>query len=626
MSEEESGVADDISSEQEYISPRASELIELNSAIKDDSERISRLREDIDAILDDEVQIASRDSLSTIEQAAEENIGDVYTALTVLLLAGLLVGAGSAALIGRGILGPVSSLKEGARRIGGGDLDHRIQTGSKDEMGELATAFNEMAASRQSREEEVRESERRFRQLFEQSVDALLVHDSRGRIVDCNEEAARSLGYTREELLTLSVADFATNLTESLDPRNASLWQRAMQGEVSQQNAIHLGEHRRKDGASFPVEVRVSGVDYGGERMILAAARDITERRAAESRLKAQHAVADTLARSGAVSEAAPEVLQSICYEMGWEIGELWEIDRKTSSGATSLRCSHIWVSEEIEAGEFASVSNSLELSRGEGLPGKAWESGDPVWVLGPEEIRDSPRIAAAENAGLQTALAFPVLIGEETVAVMGFYTTSRREIGEETLEMMSTMGSQLGQFFERKRAEASLRESEERLRSITSEAPVVIFQTNLEGRFEFVAGKGMEALGINPEDLVGESFHDAFADSPDVIEAMRRAYAGEEFSTTVEVQGVTFETFYRPQWEGPEVAGLIGVATDITERRQTEAALRESEERYRTILQSIEDGYFEVDLTGSLKFFNDALTHILRLPRERLMGANNRD
>ena len=484
-----------------------------------------------------------------------------------------------------------------------------------------------MAANRQQRESEIRESERRFRQLFDQSVDALIVHDSQGRVVDCNEEAARSLGYTREELLSLSVRDFATNLASAEKrPASGSLWQRALDGEISQEDNVHLGEHVRADGARFPVEVRVSGVDYGGERMILAAARDVTERRAAERRLRAQHAVAATLARSETIPEAAPEVLQSICAELDWEVGELWEMER--DSGSARLKCSHLWNAEDVDAGEFLSLSRGLELARGEGLPGRAWDRGEPVWVLGPEEVQDSPRVAAAERAGLHTALAVPILIGSEIVAVMGFYTTVRREVEGETLAMMSTTGSQLGQFFERKRAEAELRGSESRLRSVTSNAPVVLFQTDNEGTFEFAAGRGLDSLGIAPDALIGHSAYEVFSDNPDVLEAMERARTGEEFTTTIEVQGIFFETLYRPLWEDGEVSGLIGIANDITERRRAESELREGRARLEeerafleAVLENTEDAVVACDADGGLALFNHAARLFHGVPPEAALS-----
>lgn len=143
---------------------------------------------------------------------------------------------------------------------------------------------------RKRAERELAEREKRLQQLFEQSADALLVHDADGQIVDCNSEACRSLGYTKEEMLQMNVRDFATNLVSlaERDRQEPTLWQRLVSGG-QRRPGIRVGEHRRKDGTRFPVEVRLSAVDYGGRRMILAAARDITERQEAERRLREAH-------------------------------------------------------------------------------------------------------------------------------------------------------------------------------------------------------------------------------------------------------------------------------------------------------------------------------------------------
>lgn len=74
--------------------------------------------------------------------------------------------------------------------------------------------LDRMEAERKQAEEALRESQGQFKDLFDQSVDSLFVHDASGKIVDCNAEACRSLGYSRDELLRLSVKDFATNLAK----------------------------------------------------------------------------------------------------------------------------------------------------------------------------------------------------------------------------------------------------------------------------------------------------------------------------------------------------------------------------------------------------------------------------
>ncbi len=143
---------------------------------------------------------------------------------------------------------------------------------------------------RKRAEEALRESEQRFRQLFEQSVDAIFVHDEKGCFVDCNSQACRLLGYSREELLSLSVRDISCNvLTEEERARQekegGTLWQRAMSAEPGTFIESLEEMNRRKDGTTFPVEVRLGSVDYGGRKMMLVSTRDITERKALEDEL-----------------------------------------------------------------------------------------------------------------------------------------------------------------------------------------------------------------------------------------------------------------------------------------------------------------------------------------------------
>jgi PAS domain S-box-containing protein len=108
---------------------------------------------------------------------------------------------------------------------------------------------------RKAAEEAVKENEKRFRQLFNQSVDALFVHDASGNIEDCNAEACRALGYNREELLSLRIKDLATKQIseeEKSSRTGPTLWERALSGEPGKVAGIHIGEHRRKDGTAFP--------------------------------------------------------------------------------------------------------------------------------------------------------------------------------------------------------------------------------------------------------------------------------------------------------------------------------------------------------------------------------------
>jgi PAS domain S-box-containing protein len=184
--------------------------------------------------------------------------------------------------------------KDGSCKDGSSFWAEINATPYRDATGEIVGTLGAITdiTARKRTERALRESEQRFRQLFEQSVDALFVHDEKGRFVDCNSRACQLLGYTREELLDLSVEDVSCGmLTEEerllREQEGGTLWQRALrESEPGMFAFSHEEENRRKDGTTFPVEVRVGSVDYGGRRMILVSTRDITERRRAEEALK----------------------------------------------------------------------------------------------------------------------------------------------------------------------------------------------------------------------------------------------------------------------------------------------------------------------------------------------------
>ncbi len=132
--------------------------------------------------------------------------------------------------------------------------------------------------------QQLERSERHFRSLVEGAGDAIFVVAADQRIVDANQQACVSLGYSREELLELVVADIETGLTRD---QIAVLNQRVSEQQVQNAATSLMGTHRRKDGSTFPVEVRLSPVMGGPNELpsILALARDISERRQLEAQL-----------------------------------------------------------------------------------------------------------------------------------------------------------------------------------------------------------------------------------------------------------------------------------------------------------------------------------------------------
>ncbi len=126
------------------------------------------------------------------------------------------------------------------------------------------------------------------------------------------------------------------------------------------------------------------------------------------------------------------------------------------------------------------------------------------------------------------------------------------------------------------------------RNRRVVAGLPVAVFAVDGNGVFTLSEGKGLEALGLKPEKVVGRSIFEVYRDAPHVVENVRLAMSGRAFAAVVEVAGRTFETQYSLLREDGKFAGVLGVATDVTERKKAEDKLRQAEARYRTLVEQV--------------------------------------
>jgi PAS domain S-box-containing protein len=206
-------------------------------------------------------------------------------------------------------------------------------------------------------------------------------------------------------------------------------------------------------------------LDQAGELVeYFGSVLDVTERKCAEQRLIAQHRVARILAEAVTVEEATPKILQAVCECIGWHVGVLWRIDRE----AGLLRCAEVWRTPSVEVAQFEAVTRASTFAPGSGLPGRVWASGAPAYI--PDVVRDPnfPRAAIAARERLQGGFAFPILLGREVLGVIEFFSRDVWQRDDDLLVMMATIGSQIGQFIERKRAENALQLAEAELAHVT--------------------------------------------------------------------------------------------------------------------------------------------------------------
>jgi len=187
----------------------------------------------------------------------------------------------------------------------------------------------------------------------------------------------------------------------------------------------------------------------------------------------------------------------------------------------------------------------------------------------------------------------------------------------------------------ERKQAEEALKQSEERYRTILEEMEDAYFEVDLGGHFTFVNDSVCRSLGYSKEELIGMSYKRFSAEED--VESVFRVF-NEVYQTGIPNKGFLWKVIHKDGSHGfaetsvsvlrndkGEVMGFRGVGRDVTERRQAEEALRRSEERYRTMLEEMEEGYYEVDAAGNFTFVNDAMTRILGYSRDELIGMNYR-
>ena len=187
----------------------------------------------------------------------------------------------------------------------------------------------------------------------------------------------------------------------------------------------------------------------------------------------------------------------------------------------------------------------------------------------------------------------------------------------------------------ERKRVEQELRKSREMLENITQGISDIILLISKDFRILWANKAALEAYG---SEIVGDCCYKATHQSEYRCEPPLDPCPISELERTrkpvlmhhihIDKHGnkrhVEVGT-YPVMDEKGEIFQFIHVCKDVTERKRAEEALQESEERYRSILDNIEDGYFEVDLAGNFTFFNDSLCKIMGYSRAEMMGMNNR-
>ncbi|HEX5733802.1 MAG TPA: GAF domain-containing sensor histidine kinase [Blastocatellia bacterium] len=177
--------------------------------------------------------------------------------------------------------------------------------------------------------------------------------------------------------------------------------------------------------------------------------------------LALEYAVTRALVESLGPVEAAPGIIQTLCVMTGWDLGAIWDVDPQSKVA----RCVGIWQKPARDGVEFSPASDGQVLLPGTGLPARVLTSRKPHWVTNVADGGGLRGLLTSANMGLASGFGFPILVGREVIGIVELYSHELRQPEQELIQIMSFIGSHIGQLIQRKRAEDALsRSKEERL------------------------------------------------------------------------------------------------------------------------------------------------------------------
>ena len=438
--------------------------------------------------------------------------------------------------------------------------------------------------------------------------------DREGRCTFINKAALGMIGYDVDQVIGRNMH----NLIHHTHPDGSPYPPAAcpLLGTLKSGQSVQLDNEMlwRKDGTFFMAEYSsFPVVDQGAVTGSVVTFQDTSQRGLAQKRLAVQITVSRILAGSADVTTAMTQVLAAIGSGLGWHVGVFWSLDEREEA----LRAATTWVSPSIRADDFLEQTSRTSLKRGQGLPGRVWDTNVPEHVGDLVADPNLPRRLAAAAAGLRFGFAFPVKAGPKTVGVIEIFGCNRHHLDEEYLDSIGTLGQQIGQYLRRKWAEEELRESEalkgailetalDCLITITAESRIIEWNPAAERTFgytrEAALGQPLAELIIPPE--FRERHYNGLA-------RYLTTGQGPVLGKRIELEALHADGSRFPielSINALEIGGkphFTAYLRDITHRKRAENALRESEARLRTLADSIPQLAWMTDAEGSVIWYN---------------------
>jgi diguanylate cyclase (GGDEF)-like protein/PAS domain S-box-containing protein len=368
------------------------------------------------------------------------------------------------------------------------------------------------------------------------------------------------------------------------------------------------------------------GGEFTGYRGV---GRDITAQRREQRLVALEHGVTRILTEAHDVAGALREVMRAVCESEAWDCARFFRLQ----GAGEAMRCEETWAAGDGRLARFAAQSRGATIARGAGIVGLVWESGEPVWIADVTRDRRVWPGARVREAGVHGAFVFPVTFEGRVLGVLAISSSTVREPDDRLMQTVSVIGAQIGQFLQRKEAEAALSESEKRFRQTFELAGSGIAHISLSGRFLSANRRLCQILGYAEHELRALSVQDlSHPEDRGASDPERgRMHRGEVDSVRFEKRCLRKDGSI--VWIDLTVAAVrnaqgepqheIVVMDDVTERKEKEGALQ----RFRTALDSAADMVFLFDVaSGRLLDFNETACSYLGYRREELLGLRGKD
>jgi PAS domain S-box-containing protein len=499
---------------------------------------------------------SGNDALGTVCLRSDESrqLQQLRTSLVITVVA--MIGAAMLAVLlserlQRTISQPVQELARVARAVQTTqDYSLRARSDRKDELGRLTDDFNQMLAHIETVTGELSASEKRFRQVTETINEVFWMTDPQKQ-----QMLYISPGY--EKIWGRACEGLYREPMTWLDAIHPDDRERVRQAALSKQVAGNYDEQYRivrPDGSVRWIRDRAFPIrDSAGKVYRVAGiADDITEAKRAEQALRLQSEITSNMAEGAVLVRAsdATIVYANPKFErmFGYTPGEL------TGQPVTVVNAGDEAAARETARQIQASLKTTGTWS---GQLRSRHKDGTEFWCWA--------NIATFEHA-------------EYGLVWIGVHTD----------------------ITEWKLAEDKLRENAQRLRSVVTGAPVLLFALDRDGLIILEEGQAANLLGRKPGEVVGRNVFEVYAGHSQISDSVRRALAGEEFVTVIELPHAAFETHYTPvRGADGRVDGVIGVAHDVTKLHRLERQILEiSDREQQRIGQDLHDGLCQL-LTG---------------------------